>query len=176
MPSSVPRKPISPSSRSMDLVRRHCQDILDSEGMRIERRCIQHGTTTVFAHSLSVTRQCVRLARSWRIPVDERALLRGALLHDYFLYDWHDPDPSHRLHGFRHPGFACANAIRDFGIGPIEQNMVRRHMFPLTPMPPSCREAALLCLADKMVATSETLDGFWLRLRAGLGASVRDDA
>jgi uncharacterized protein len=106
------------------------------------------------------------MAQATRLPVDERALVRGALLHDYFLYDWHVSDPSHRLHGFTHPGTACRNAIRDFGIGPVEQNMVRHHMFPLTPAPPTCREAVILCLADKVVATRETAEGIALKVEA----------
>ena len=78
-----------------------------------------------------------------------RQLLRGALLHDYFLYDWHDPDPSHRLHGFHHPARALGNALQDFSLDPVEQNIILRHMFPLTPIPPKYREAILVCLVDK---------------------------
>ena len=63
---------------------------------------IQHGDVTVYAHVTSVARASLsfaeRLGRAG-ISVDRASLLRGALLHDYFLYDWHDPDPSHRLHG-----------------------------------------------------------------------------
>ena len=97
--------------------------------------------------------------------MDERALMRGAILHDYFLYDWHDPDPSHRLHGYRHPGTACKNAVRDFNVGKVEQNMIRHHMFPLTPTPPTCREGVILCIADKLVASRETAHGFALKIR-----------
>lgn len=35
--------------------------------------------------------------------------------------------------------------------------MIARHMFPLTPIPPGCREAWLVCLADKWCAMKETL-------------------
>lgn len=31
-----------------------------------------------------------------------------------FLYDWHQKDPSHRLHGFHHPKTALGNAQRDY--------------------------------------------------------------
>ena len=92
-----------------------------------------------------------------RLRVDERALVRGALLHDYFLYDWHDPDPSHRWHGFFHPQTALKNAERDFSVGDTERDMIAHHMFPLVPRPPRCRESALLCLADKLCALRETL-------------------
>jgi len=81
------------------------------------------------------------------------------LLHDYFLYDWHDPDPSHRLHGFRHPFFALARAEEDFELTPRERNIIVRHMFPLVPVPPTCREAWIVCLADKWCALRETVAG-----------------
>lgn len=167
------RRPIGRTATPGELIHTHCADILSSPGMQVERTCIQHGDTTVLEHSVAVCAYSTIIAQALRIPVDERALVRGALLHDYFLYDWHVPDPSHRLHGFTHPRCACENAVRDFGIGPIEQSMVRHHMFPLTPAPPNCREGAILCVADKVVATRETLHGFALKL--GRATSGRKD-
>lgn len=72
----------------------------------LTREFIQHGDVTVYAHVTSVARASLSFAEHLGrvgVSVDRASLLRGALLHDYFLYDWHDPDPSHRLHGFRHP-------------------------------------------------------------------------
>lgn len=162
----IPRRTPLAAGRSIQgLIERHCMDILASEGIAIERRCMQHGTTSVFRHSVAVTHACVSLACRLRVPVHERDLLRGALLHDYFLYDWHESDPAHRLHGFRHPRTAYENARRDFALTAIEGNMILRHMFPLTPVPPTCREAWLLCMADKYVVTRETARGLVRRLR-----------
>ena len=74
---------------------------------------IQHGDVTVYAHVTSVARASLsfaeRLGRAG-ISVDRASLLRGALLHDYFLYDWHDPDPSHRLHGYYRAAYVSAGA------------------------------------------------------------------
>ena len=123
---------------------------------------IQHGDVTVYAHVTSVARTSLSLAeRLGRagISVDRGSLLRGALLHDYFLYDWHDSDPSHRLHGFRHPFIALARAEADFELTPRERNIIVRHMFPLVPVPPTCREAWIVCLADKWCALRETVSG-----------------
>lgn len=154
------RTRIQASATPHELMWRHGADILQSPGMKLEKQFIQHGTTSVYAHSLSVTAQAIRIAQKLKLRVDERALVRGCLLHDYFLYDWHVKDPSHNLHGFRHPGFALANARRDFGVSAREKNMISRHMFPLTPLPPTCTEAVILCTADKLVATQETFRGF----------------
>ena len=86
-----------------------------------------------------------------------RALVRGALLHDYFLYDWHEKDASHRWHGFHHPAAALKNASADFGLSPRERDVIAKHMFPLTLRPPRFRESWIVCLADKWCALEETL-------------------
>lgn len=168
MAASPQRAPIDPTVSPAELIERHGADILASDGMRAERTCVQHGSTSVFEHSVAVTVLTLTLAQRWGIPVYERTLMRGSLLHDYFLYDWHDSQSWHRLHGFRHPFFARDNAVRDFSATPHEQAMIRTHMFPLVPLPPTSREAALLCLADKIVATGEIMAGMRMRLSHGL--------
>ena len=119
--------------------------------------CMQHGSVSVTQHSIAVAYLSCRIACALRLRVDYDSLIRGALLHDYFLYDWHDPDPSHRLHGFRHARFALQNASEDFSLTPREENIIARHMFPLNPTPPTCREAWIVCLADKLCAARETV-------------------
>lgn len=101
------------------------------------RTATQHGSTTVFAHCVKVACFSLFLANKLHLTVDVRALLRGALLHDYFLYDWHEKNAGHRFHGFTHPGTALKNAQEDFRLTPVEQNIIARHMFPLCPIPPS---------------------------------------
>ena len=123
------------------------------------RNFIQHGDTTVMEHCIHVAQTAYFIAVKFGIKVDEDALIRGALLHDYFLYDWHEKKPEHMIHGFTHPGKAHAQAKRDFDLKHVESDMIKHHMFPLTPMPPKTREGALLCLADKLCATSETIRG-----------------
>ncbi len=128
----------------------------------LTRGFIQHGDVTVYEHVLSVARASLAMAgllERMGIRIDRASLIRGALLHDYFLYDWHIPDPSHRLHGFTHPATALARAEEDFALTPRERNIIARHMFPLVPIPPTCREAWLVCMADKACALRETIAG-----------------
>lgn len=132
-------------------------DIIFSENMQKEKEFIQHGTVSVFLHSVYVAIQCLSLVRKYGLKVNERSLVRGALLHDYFLYDWHVPDPSHRLHGFFHPGKALENALMDYELTRLEQDIIRKHMFPLTLYPPQFKESWIVCMADKIVASRETL-------------------
>ena len=121
------------------------------------RKFIMHGTTTVYDHCLAVAYFSLWLDKAFHLGSRRHDLLKGALLHDYFLYDWHEPGPSRRLHGFTHPSLACRNAVRDYHIDERTQNIIRRHMFPLVPVPPDSREAWLVCIADKTCALAETL-------------------
>ena len=124
---------------------------------------MQHGTTSVFRHSVAVAYYSYYLAWKIHAPVEERSLIRGALLHDYFLYDWHEKDDSHKWHGFFHPGKALENAKRDIpDLNEVEQNMILRHMFPLTPLPPKYMESWILCYADKACSSVETVKGMEL--------------
>ena len=58
---------------------------LEKEGRyTATRRCIQHGKVSVYAHCVSVADTACVLAETLHLHVNERALIRGALLHDYF--------------------------------------------------------------------------------------------
>lgn len=135
---------------------------------RILESCqyMQHGSTSVFRHSVSVAYVCYYLAEKMNAPVDKRSLIRGALLHDYFLYDWHEKDASHKWHGFHHAKRAWENALRDIpDLNEVEQDMIRCHMFPLNPIPPKYMEGWFLCCADKICSGTETVAGKKLKMR-----------
>ena len=157
-------------------VRRIGEGILLSEGMQRMRTYKQHGMTSIFSHSVNVACVSVWLAARLHLRVDERAMIRGALLHDYFLYDWHVSAKEHRWHGFRHAGTALANASRDFELGDVERDVIRKHMFPLNPALPRYRETVIVTLADKvcavqefMVSQKETVRTVWQALRPSAG-------
>ena len=139
------------------LVERNGRLILQSAGMEQEKGYIQHGAVSCYLHSFFVAYMSVWLAKRFRIRVHLRSLVRGALLHDYFLYDWHEKNAGHRFHGFIHAGRALQNAKNDFELTRREENIISRHMFPLNIVPPMCKEAWLVCLADKICASKETI-------------------
>ncbi|MDR3304343.1 MAG: HD domain-containing protein [Treponema sp.] len=116
---------------------------------------IQHGAISVYEHSLSVARMSFRLGKKLRIA-DLHSLVRAALLHDFFLYDWHTRIFS--WHGWMHPVYAAENARKYFNISPKEYSLIRTHMWPFTLLhPPQYREGWVICLADKMVSFVETV-------------------
>jgi uncharacterized protein len=142
-----------------DLFTRGKEIILSPEAQDM-KNYIQHGETTVFEHCVAVAKYSLLMAyfleRTLKINVDKDSLVRGALLHDYFLYDWHIKDQSRRFHGFRHPGIAKRNADRDFDLNDIEKDIISKHMFPLTPFLPMHRESYIVSIADKWCALAET--------------------
>ena len=91
-------------------IRAVAPDILRSKNFRSTRSHVQHGNMTVNDHSM-------------------KDLIRGALLHDYFLYDWHTPDhiSPHKLHGFYHPGRALHNAQKEYHLTPREKDIIKNH-------------------------------------------------
>jgi uncharacterized protein len=120
------------------------------------KQYIQHGKTSVYKHSVSVAYASCVIAARLNLKVDVREMVRGALLHDYFLYDWHVKDKSHRLHGFTHPKKSLANAMTDFQLSSTEQDIIVKHMFPLTVVPPVHKEGWIVTFADKYCSLRET--------------------
>ena len=132
------------------------QKITNDEKYLRTKDFMQHGKVSVFDHSIAVAEASVKISKKLHIKVDREALIKGALLHDYFLYDWHDKNHP-RLHGFRHAKIAAENAKRDFGLTRKEYKMISSHMFPLGWRIPTSREAFILTIADKYCATKESL-------------------
>ncbi len=134
-------------------------DILASENFNRTKEHIQHGNMTVNSHCIDVAKYSLAISRKLRIPCNRRELVRGALLHDYFLYDWHDKynRDIRNLHGFYHPGIALRNASKEYKLTPREKDIIKKHMWPLTVVPPQCREAWIVTAADKYCSLLETV-------------------
>ncbi len=137
------------------IINKYGEDILISPNMISSKEYIQHGNISVYDHSKKVACLCVAIANHLPIKVNMSSLVRGALLHDYFLYDWHIKDKSHRWHGFTHAKKSLKNAQRDFNINDLESDMIKSHMFPLNLHLPKYKESYILCLADKISTINE---------------------
>ena len=137
------------------LLREHASDILKSENFRSTKNYIQHGTMPVHRHCIDVAEKSIAISKFLRIPCNEREMVRG----DYFLYDWHDKSRENyqRLHGFYHPGIALRNASMEYELTLREKDIIKKHMWPLTVVPPLCREAWIVTTADKYCSLLETL-------------------
>ncbi|MCI1965447.1 MAG: phosphohydrolase [Oscillospiraceae bacterium] len=132
-------------------------ELLCSEQVRMMDTFIQHADVSCLDHCLSVAYTSFWMSRRLGISVDRRSMIRGALLHDFFLYDWHKKSNRKGLHGFTHPRTALENAQHQFQLNEREKDIILRHMWPLTPIPPKYRESFLVSFADKFCSVMETL-------------------
>ena len=148
-------------------------DILTSDDFLFTKSQIQHGDMPVNAHCQNVAKYGLIIRDKLHIRCSEKELIRGALLHDYFLYDWHDKDhiSPKNLHGFYHPGIALKNASEEYDLTPREREIIKKHMWPLTVVPPTCREAWIVTFADKWCSLLETV-----HIHKGHGAKKNDGA
>ena len=136
----------------------YVKDLLESEVVQSMKQYHHHGHTSLFQHSVNVSYYNFLLCKKWGL--NARAGARGALLHDLFLYDWHEHvrEPGQQLHGWTHPHTALENARKYFSPTPLEEDIIVKHMFPLTPIPPKYKEAFCVTLTDKFCGAWEVLD------------------
>ncbi len=131
------------------------ETITKDETYRTLKHQRHHVKSNVYDHSLRVARLLHRHHKKHPSKNDPKALIRGALLHDYYLYDRKGRNRP-RFHGASHPRLALSNALRKYpDLGKTERDMIRRHMFPLTLIPPKTRGGWLLWYYDKVAAMQE---------------------
>lgn len=131
------------------------EDILRHPVFQSMNQFIQHGQTTCLEHCVQVSYLSYRICRVYGL--DYRAAARAGLLHDLFLYDWHTyaRKTGHHFHGFTHPRTAMDNARKHFVLTEKEKDMILKHMWPLTVIPPKSREGFVLMYADKYCSVAE---------------------
>lgn len=121
---------------------------------------VQHGTTSTLDHTKSVAHASLALARALHLNVCEADLVAGALLHDFYLYDWHDRSTSKPNHATKHPLYAAQNARELLGVNSHVASIIETHMWPLPPSRvPASTEAWIVTVADKWVSLKETIGG-----------------
>lgn len=126
-----------------------------------------HHNSSIYHHVHDVAYLSYRISKF--LKLDYRSTARGALLHDFFLYDWrhHDvPDlPREKFHGIEHPKIAVANAKKHFTINEIEEDIIRKHMWPLTLVPPKYKESYVVSFADKYLSSKEFVSEYKKRIQ-----------
>jgi uncharacterized protein len=141
--------------KDRDLFDTYAKGIREHELFQAGKNIFSHGSITIYDHSIAVAETAFAMAEK-RPGVDKKCVVRAALLHDFFLYEWHIPGLRYVLHGWAHPAIAAKKAREVFNITDKEYSCIKTHMWPWTLFtPPRCREGWIISLADKIIALKE---------------------
>jgi uncharacterized protein len=133
-------------------------DLIDNETVCEMKEFIHHKNVNCFEHSLHVSYYSYLVCRF--LQLDYVSAARGGLLHDLFLYDWRVERLSAGAHAFQHPLIALENANKTFTLNRVEQDIIKKHMWPVTPALPRYFESFVVGCVDKFCACKEVLFHF----------------
>lgn len=132
------------------------KDIIENEEFQKTKHYRVHGNTSLYAHCYSVSYFVYLICK--RKKLDYKSAARGAMLHDFYLYDWKNKNSHPRPHAFTHPFTAYKTAKRQFKLNWMEKDMILSHMWPVTFFTiPLCYEGFILTCVDKSCAFHEFL-------------------
>lgn len=130
-------------------------DLLSHPDVISMKTYIQHGDFDCLLHCVHVSYNSFIVCK--RLKLNSHAAARGALLHDFFLYDWHKTRPEKGKHAFVHADLAFKNANERFSLTSCEKDVIKKHMWPLTLFPPRYIESLTVAFIDKICTVRETL-------------------
>lgn len=145
------------------LLYQYGNDILQSAEFQSAFGQTHHRCMTVAEHSLGVAVICLYMCvilQRLHISVQIRSLTVAALCHDLGIMGRSEKYHSNLECYGRHPEDSL-DVIRSMidkeEYNDIIEDSVRRHMWPLTPVPPRYHEGVMLTTADKISAVMERL-------------------
>ena len=115
----------------------------------------QHFDVNCYDHCYDVAKTMYKVTKKFNL--DYVSATRASMLHDLFLYDWHVKDGRKNFHALRHGKIACDNASKIFELNAKEKDMITKHMWPSTLIPPKSREGFILTAVDKYCTVKESL-------------------
>lgn len=133
------------------------KDIYQNKYVREMYKYNQHAGTSCFEHCLQVSYYTYLICK--KLNLDYVSAARGAMLHDFFLYNWRHSSKGKKfreLHAFSHPQIALENASKYFILNDIEKDVIKKHMWPVTIALPKYKESYIITITDKYSAIVET--------------------
>ena len=125
-------------------------DLMQDPAVLALREMDQHSkVSNRLDHSIYVSYLSFLCCR--RIGLDHVAAARAGLLHDFHFGD--ESEGVKRL--WRHPHSALQNALSRYNLSAVEQDIIVKHMWPLTRPLPRHRETVVVSLVDKLCAVME---------------------
>ena len=131
----------------------YISDIIESSIIQDLKQYTHHVYTTRFQHSINVSYYNYKICHFFGL--DERAGARSGLLHDLYFYSTNNKPSKHHLKN--HPQVALKNASECFYLSPIEEDIILKHMFPITKERPKYKETYVIIFVDKYCAIVENI-------------------
>ena len=129
------------------------KDIISNETVQNLRTYKHHYGSNRYEHSVSVAYSAYKICKF--LGLDHVSAARAGLLHDLFLYDCANPETRPKNHITNHPKVALENAQKLFILNDIEQDIVLKHMWPVTTATPRYLETFIVTFIDKYCAIKE---------------------
>lgn len=141
------------------------QDILASQLLLDAAGYCHHGcANSVYSHCIRTAWCAFRLCGWFHVSEEHtRSVVRAAMVHDLFGYDWMACSASRRWllhpdrvrHAYLHGTEACQVAAAWFAMSKRQLDAIQKHMWPTYPVPPVHVDGWILTLADKLTAIKE---------------------
>lgn len=150
------------------------RDITENSSFLSLKEHIQHMKSSRYEHCYAVAYYTYIISK--KLGLDYISATRGAMLHDFYFYDWRKKgvEGQKKFHAYRHPRIALNNAKENFELNDVEKDIILKHMWPLTLRLPRYSESYIVTLVDKYCATREFLLYFKYKRRAYRIKKIRE--
>lgn len=125
-------------------------DILDNKHFN-ELKNIRHHGITRFNHSLRVSYYTYLTTKKLGLNYEEST--RAALLHDFFTDEVCNQKMSNALKN--HPKVALENSKKNFNLSKLQEDIIVKHMFPVTRELPKYKESWIVDVIDDIASIYE---------------------
>lgn len=149
------------------------KEVLLNDEFQKRKYFMHHHNLTVWDHSILVSFKAFKIAK--RLGADARVCALAGLLHDFYTQAWLYSDelaqiedgkylqeigvrkPLFKMHGFTHGVDAAKNYVKFFPELEDERitDSIKKHMFPMTIIPPKYVEGYILTSVDKLNSIRE---------------------
>ena len=133
------------------------KDLLANDKVNQMKKYRQHYNSSTYEHCLNVAYISYKIGK--KMNLDYVAMARAGMLHDLFLYDWRKrkKDRFTDFHAFSHPRTALENARNVTKLNKKEEDIILKHMWPVTLKLPRYKESYVITLVDKYSAILESI-------------------
>jgi len=117
----------------------------------LEMKDYTHHGIQRYDHCFRVAYHTYKVTKLLRL--NYQSATRAAMLHDFFTDELENEKKITRYR--KHPEIAAQNAKKYFNITDLEENIIIRHMFPITFTPPKYLESWIVDIVDDVVSLYE---------------------